>query len=670
MRRSAFALLALFAAVAARAQDAAVPANVEAAIAKADAAVAKLVAIPDGQRTFENTVLALDNLQDDLNTETSLTVFLSNVSPDASVRAGSRAAEEAINNWLIALGKNEGVYHAVQAYANRKPALDNLKQRLLVFTLRDYRRAGMALPADKRARLTEIEKQIAKNEQDFNQNIADDTTVTTFSKKDLDGVPQARLDTWQKSGSLYVVPASETDTFAILTFAKNADTRHKQQLAYNRRGGTKNVDLLEQTLKLRAERAAILGYANTAAFETEVRMAKNPAAVEKFYAELQPIVRKKALQDYAEFLALKKKDVRGAKTLDRWDVNYYRNKLKTTKYAVDSEKVAEYFPSEQVFQGLLNVASTLYGIEFKDITPGAKELWQADVKKVEVNDKATGKKLGTMYFDLFPRPNKYTHAACWSLVSRRLLPDGSVQLPVSALVCNFTPPTKDKPSLMPHDEVETLFHEFGHGLHNILSEATIARFAGTSVERDFVEAPSQMFENWVWDPTVLAGFAKHYKTGEPLPEKLLNAMVAAKNVGSGIDTEGQEAYGILDQRLHTAPGGNVDSTKLWLQGLGEITLFPGIEGTYPQASFGHLMGGYEAGYYGYLWSKVYASDMFSRFEQNGLLNPEAGQYYRSHILAKGGSEDAGDMVRDYLGREPNMDAFLRDLGLTPGTDKK
>jgi thimet oligopeptidase len=663
MRRPAFALLAFLFTNAAFAQ-APVPANVEAAIKRADAEVAKLVAIPDKQRTFDNTVLALDNLQDDLNTATSLTIFLSNVSPDASVRAGARAAEEAVNNWSIELGNNEKVYRAVQALADRKPALDNPKQRLLDFTLRDYRRSGMALSPDKRARLAEIEKQIAKNQQEFAQNIAEDATIVGFTQRELEGLPASRLEGYKKSGDVDLVPATETDTFAVLTFVKSPETRHKMQLAYGRRGGQKNVDLLEQTLKLRAEQAQLLGYPNAAAYETEVRMAKNPAEVQKFYDELRPIVRRKAEKDYAEFLALKKRDVKGAKALDRWDVNYYRNKLKTTKYAVDEEKVAEYFPSEQVFQGLLNVASTLYGIEFKDITAGATELWHPDVKKVEVDDKATGKKLGTMYFDLFPRPNKYTHAACWALVGRRLLPDGTVQLPVSALVCNFTPPTKDKPSLLPHDEVETLFHEFGHGLHNILSEATISRFAGTSVERDFVEAPSQMFENWVWDPKVLALFAKHYKTGEPLPEKLLQAMIAAKSVGSGLDTEGQEFLGIVDQKFHTAPGGTVDTTKVWFDTQNEVTLLPALTGTYPQASFGHLMGGYQAGYYGYLWSKVYAADMFSRFEQNGLLNPEAGQYYRSHILAKGGSEDAMDMVRDYLGREPKLDAFLRELGLS------
>lgn len=662
MRRPALSFLALLATSSAFAQ-APVPANVTAAITKADAAIAKLVAIPDGQRTFENTVLALDNINDDLNTETSLTIFLSNVSPDAAIRDGSRAAEDAINEWTIALGKNEKVYQAVKAFADRKPQLDNLKQRLLDFTLRDYRRSGMGLPPEKRARLTEIERQIGKNQIEFNQNIADDAAMVTFSQKELEGVPESRVSGYKKSGDLYLVRAGETDTFALLTYAKNPETRHKIQIAYNRRGGTKNVQLLEDTLKLRAEQASILGYASPAAYETEPRMAKTPQAVADFYAKLRPLARKKAEQDYAEFLALKKKDVKGATALDRWDVNYYRNRLKNTKYAVDGSKVAEYFPSEQVFAGLLKVSSTLYGIEFKDITAGATDLWHPDVKKVEVDDKATGKKIGTMYFDLFPRPNKYTHAACWGLVGRRLLADGTVQLPVSALVCNFTPPSDGKPSLLPHDEVETLFHEFGHGLHNILSEATIARFAGTSVERDFVEAPSQMFENWVWDPQVLALFAKHYKTGEALPEKLLKAMIAAKNVGSGYDTEGQEFLGIIDQKYHTVPGGVIDTTKAWLDDQGQVTLVPAIAETFPQASFGHLMGGYQAGYYGYLWSKVYAQDMFQRFEKNGLLNPEAGQYYRSRILARGGAMDAMDMVRDYLGREPNMDAFLKDLGL-------
>ncbi len=663
MRRTALFVLALFAAAASQAQ-APVPANVQAAIKKTDDGIAKILTIPDGQRTFENTVLALDDLQDDLNTETSMAVFLQNVSPDAVVREGSRAAEDALNDWSIAIGKNEAIYRVVKAYADTHPTLSPVQKRLLDFTLRDYRRSGMGLPAEKRARLTQIERQIAKNQQEFGRNIADDVTVVAFTKAELKGVPESRLAAYERGGDLYLVPASETDAVAVLTFAKNPETRHKFYLAFERRGGRRNVDLLEATLKLRAEQATILGYPNAAAFETETRMAANPETVAAFYTKLQPLAREKAQQDYDEFLAQKKKDVQGATTLDLWDVIYYRNQLKAIKYKVDEAEIAEYFPSQSTFQGLLNVASTLYGIEFKDVTAGAKELWNPDMKKVEVDDKATGKPLGTMFFDLFPRPNKYTHAACWALVGHRVRPDGTVQLPVSALVCNFTPPTADRPSLLPHDEVETLFNEFGHGLPHILRTSPIARFAGTNVERDFVEAPSQMFENWVWNPRVLATFAKHYKTGQPLPETTLKAMVAAKNVGSGLDIEGQEVYGLLDQRLHTAPGGVIDSTKAVFDTQREVSLIPPIEGTYPQASFGHLMGGYQAGYYGYLWSKVYAQDMFVRFEEKGLLNPEAGAYYRAHILSKGGTEDASAMVRDYLGREPSQDAFLQDLGLT------
>ena len=663
MRRSALALLALAATTLASAQ-APIPANVAASIAKADAALARLLAIPEGGRTFDNTVRALDDLTDDLNAETSMTVFMQNVSPDAAVRDGSRAAEDALNDWAIALGKNEAVFKALQAVPDG--GLEPVQSRLLRFSLRDYRRSGMALSPEKRTRLAEIERTLAKDQQQFATNIAEDATLLAFTKKELEGVPASRLASYKRSGDLTMIPVGESTVMTVLTFAKDPETRHKFQLAYNRRGGKKNVDLLEATLKLRAEQAALLGYATPAAYETEPRMAGNAEAVAAFYRTLQPLARRKAQQDYAEFLALKKQDVKGATSLERWDVNYYRNVLKTTKYKVDGEKIAEYFPSDATFKGLLSVASTLYDIEFRDVTASAKDLWHPDVKKVQVWDKATKGQLGTMYFDLFPRPNKYTHAACWGLVGHRVNPDGTVQLPVSALVCNFTPPSEGKPSLLPHDEVETLFHEFGHGLHNMFGESKYARFAGTGVERDFVEAPSQMFENWVWDPKVLATFARHYKTGETLPEKTLKAMIAAKNVGSGLDTEGQEVLGLVDQRYHTAPGGVVDTTKVWYDTQREASLLPPVEGTWPQASFGHLMGGYQAGYYGYLWSKVYGQDMFGRFEEKGLLNPEAGAYYRAHILAKGGTMDAKDLVREYLGREPSQEAFLKELGLTTG----
>jgi thimet oligopeptidase len=328
---------------------------------------------------------------------------------------------------------------------------------------------------------------------------------------------------------------------------------------------------------------------------------------------------------------------------------------------------------ESVVKGLFDITSSLYGIEYKDVTANAKSLglpvWHPDVKLYEVTDKATGEMLGRMYTDLYPREAKYNHAACWGLIPRKVWSDGKVQKPLAALVCNFTKPTAEKPSLLPHDEVETFFHEFGHGLHNMLTQASIGRFSGTGVERDFVEAPSQMMENWVWTPVTLKLFAKHYKSGEPLPEDLLKGMLAARTLGSGLETEHQIYYGLTDQAYHTAPQGVVDTTKVGVDLLGEIELYKGVPETWYQAAFGHLIG-YHGAYYGYLWSLVFAQDMYQRFEELGVLSPEAGKYYRTKVLARGGTVDAMDMLKDYLGREPKMDAFLRHLGLDPKDVKK
>ncbi|HRK22992.1 MAG TPA: M3 family metallopeptidase, partial [Fimbriimonadaceae bacterium] len=309
---------------------------------------------------------------------------------------------------------------------------------------------------------------------------------------------------------------------------------------------------------------------------------------------------------------------------------------------------------------------SLYGITYNDITAQAKALgfpiWHEDVKLYEVKDKATGRLLGRMYTDLYPRENKYNHAACWGLRPRKTFADGTSQVPLAALVCNFTKPTADKPSLLPHDEAETFFHEFGHGLHHILSNTRYGRFSGTSVARDFVEAPSQMMENWVWNPQVLSLFAKHYKTGETLPMSLLESMKRARSLGSGIETEHQFYYGMVDQAFHTAKDGSIDTVKTVTDLFSEVELYDKIPETWFHASFGHMVG-YHGAYYGYQWSLVYASDMFQRFEELGVLSPEAGKYYRDKILARGGTMDEMDMLKDYLGREPNLGAFLKLLGM-------
>jgi thimet oligopeptidase len=647
------------------------PQSVKDALKRADAAVQQIVKIPTKQRTFTNTIGAIDDLLVRLDNDTSLTLFMQYVSTDENEREASRAAEEAVNNWLIELGKREDLYKAVKGYADTKPKLEGEKKRLFDFTMRDYRRSGMTLPPDKRKKLKEIEMEISKLGIEFQKNIADDETVVPMTAEELKGLPEDTLKRLKKIAGVYLVTMDGPTFTAVLDHVESEPARQKVWIEYKRRGGKKNVRVLERLLKLRSQASSLLGYKTTVDYEVEIRMAKNAKTIAEFYEKLKPIVRKKALKDMEEFNAAKRAHTGDPNAkLQPWDYSFYKNRLMKEKYAIDSEKVAEYFPMDAVVNGLFSITETLYGIEYKDVTAEAASLklpiWHPDVKLYEVYDKSNKKLLGRMYTDLYPRDNKYNHAACWGLRPRKVFSDGTAQVPLAALVCNFTKPTADKPALLPHDQVETFFHEFGHGLHHILSDRKFGRFSGTSVARDFVEAPSQMMENWVWSPEVLKTFTKHYKTGDPLPAELLAGMKAARTLGSGLETEHQFYYGLVDQAFHTAKGGEIDSVKTTIDLFNEIELYEKIPEVWFHAAFGHMVG-YHGAYYGYQWSLVFAQDMFQRFEELGVLSPEAGRYYREKILAPGGSMDEMEMLKSYLGREPKMDAFLRYLGMEPAS---
>ena len=637
------------------------------ALAKADAAIEKIVAIPDAERTFENTLGAVDAMIVHLRLDTEFLQFMAYVSPDAALRQKGTQAEEDVRNWLIGLTKREDLYKAVKAYADTKPKLKGEQDRLIKRSLRDYRRAGMDLSAEDREKLKGLEIEINKLSLEFEKNIREDETRVPLREEELKGMSEDYLKAQPKVAGLYMIGMDYPSFLPIQDYCEVEATRKKTWVAYKRRGGKKNIDLLERILKLRAQAAGLLNYQHPADYETEVRMAKNAENVLAFYKKLRPLARKKAELDYAEFVEAKRRHTgeKDAK-LEPWDFSFYEKRLMKEKYAVDSEKVSEYFPIDRVIDGLFEITQSLYGLKYRDVTKQADELgrgtWHPDVRFFEVTDKDSGEVIGHFYIDLHPRPNKYGHAAQWGLYPRKAWPDGSVQKPLAALVCNFTKPTESKPSLLTHDEVETFFHEFGHCLHSILTEADYAEFSGTAVARDFVEAPSQMFENWVWDARVLNLFAQHYQTGEKFPEKLLEGMLDARYLGSGMKTERQIYYGMTDMTYHTKPDGVVDTTKVALELADECEMYDAVEGTYFQASFGHLMG-YQAGYYGYLWSLVYAQDMFQRFKELGMLSPEAGQYYREKILSRGGTIDEMEMVKNYLGREPSFEPFLKHLGL-------
>lgn len=640
------------------------------ALSEAQQAVDEIIAVSADQRTFDNTLAALDDMLARLEFETSMVQFMPYVSPDKALRDSGQAATVELQAWLIDLQRNEDLYKAVKTFADSNPQLYGEQQRLLEHTLRDYRRAGMDLPVAQRGRLSEIQKTLSKLSIEFDQNIQEDETSVLVARDELSGMSDEYINGLERAGDFYVISMDYPTYLPLQENCDNGATREKVWIAYKRRGGQKNVDVLQQILELRAEAASLLGYAHPADYETEVKMAKSAANVQDFYAKLRPLVRQKAIKDYREIVGAKRKHVNDIHApLKPWDYSFYKNMLMRDKYAVDAEKVREYFPIENVIDGLFSITQSLYGLRYVEMTNDARgygQLWHEDVRKFDVYDTRSDELLGAFFIDLHPRDNKYGHAAQWGLKQHKRWRDGTYGKPLAALVCNFTKPTADKPSLMSHDEVETFFHEFGHCLHTILADGDYYKFAGTAVERDFVEAPSQMFENWVWDARVLRTFAKHYKTGEVFPDELLDGMMRARSLGSGMEAERQFYYGLFDLTCHMDPEGDIDTTQLqhdlW-SGRGEnVELYAPVPGTFFQAAFGHLTG-YQAGYYGYQWSLVYACDMFQRFKELGMLDPEAGMYYREKILSRGGRMDGLDMVTDYLGREPDLTAYLEHLGL-------
>lgn len=670
LRRPAIALLALGLVAASTLAEIPEDSPVADALRRAEASVVDIVDVAADQRTFDNTIGAIDDIQARLELDTNMMQFLAFVSTDRTERERGRQATQDIESWLIDLSKREDLYHAVKAYAARSPKLYGEQERLLTHTMRDYRRSGMQLTSDKRDELTGIEKEISRLSIEFDQNINDDETMVPLTRQELSGLPDSFFDneSLKRSGEIYMVGMSYPQFLPIMDYCDNETTRKKVWLAYKRRGGQKNVAVIEQIIQLRHDAAKLLGYAHPADYETEVRMSKNAATVMAFYEKLRPLVRVKAERDYEQFVAAKRGHTGiSDATLFPWDLSFYQNRLKKTEYAVDSQQVREYFPLKRVIEGLFSITQSLYGLEYKEVTATAADtgrlLWHDDVRLFEVYDTEKGERLGDFYLDLHPRDNKYGHAAQWGLAQHKVWSDGNLTKPLAALVCNFTKPTLDKPSLLTHDEVETFFHEFGHCLHTILSEANYWRFAGTGVERDFVEAPSQMFENWIWNTDVLKTFARHYETDQPIPSRLVEGMIRARHLGSGMLAEHQFYYGLVDMAYHMAePGEPGFTTEIGISLFSEVELYDQVPSTHFQAAFGHLTG-YQAGYYGYQWSLVYASDMFQRFKELGMLDPQAGRYYRRTILARGGAVDGLDLVRGYLAREPDLSAYLAHLGL-------
>jgi thimet oligopeptidase len=632
------------------------------AMGEADKSFDKLVKMKDSKRTFANTVKEMELINAEVTHELSPPLFLKYVSTDAKIREAGDSLEVKTNRWGIKTAAREDLYKALKAAVANDPPKSDVDKRLVEKMTLDFELNGLSLPKEKREQVIALKQRIADLGTTFDTNLNEAQDSLLLTKDELVGMPQNYIDRLDKAADgRYKVTVSYPDFYPFMQNSTNAAARAQLEMKFSNRAQAANLPILKEALGLRQQLADVMGYKTFADYATVDRMAKNPTAVMTFLDGLADKLRPYRDSDIANLTALKKSSegaAAGAVTIADW--RYYDNQLKKTKYSIDNEEIRQYFPLDVVTSGLMSTYQKLFDVKFEEIKPA--NAWHEDVQLFKVSDAKSGQLIGHFYLDLFPRPNKYGHAAAWSLVKGATLPNGKYQTPVSAMVCNFTKPTATDPSLLGHDEVETFFHEFGHVMHNLLTQAPYSYFSGTSVYQDFVEAPSQMLENWVWNADVLQSLSGHYKDhSKKLPKDLLDRMIAAKNLDNGLKYSRQVFFALTDMKYHTQPTAN--TTEVWHEGMKDIFGIPASEGSHEEATFGHLFG-YEAGYYSYLWSEVFAADMFSRFEKEGVMSPVTGRAYRDVILAPGGTKEPMVMLKEFLGREPNQEAFLRQIGLT------
>ncbi|HEX2222498.1 MAG TPA: M3 family metallopeptidase [Candidatus Limnocylindria bacterium] len=651
-----------------------VRAETDAALARADQLVERAVRSVDAP-TFVDTLKSLDLAGAEAGAGYGRGAFMGQVHTEAEVRDAGREAEERLNKWRVGLVFREDLYRAVRAFAETDEAarLGSEARRLLDHWLRDFRRAGQELDPEARRELETVRTRLVELEVAFQRNLNEYRDAIEVSRHELDGLPDdyvERLSPGDRPGTYRV----SLDYPELNPFLDQAHDRRLRE-ALHRKHWSRAVDanraLLEEAIGIRRRIAELLGYPSWADFAMEVKMARQPTRVRAMYGEIVPPVRQAVERELSDLSALLPDDARSADgpagtSVQVWDYRYLDDQLRRRQYGVSQDAVAEYLPLPAVWRGLFDITGDVFGLDYVRVDdPSA---WHPAVELYEIRDRRSGEPVAQFYADLFPRDGKFGHAAAFSLVLAHRDAEGREVRPVSAIVANFTPPSGERPSLLRHSEVATLFHEFGHILHMSLARTAFSRFAGAETEWDFVEAPSQIMEHWTWDPDVLGRFARQWQTGDPMPRDLVESLVASRWVSVGLKTAMQAFYGQLDLALHE--GSEPPDLDEALRRSFAVTGMPYPDGTFMLSGFGHLMGGYDAGYYGYLWAAVIGDDMFRRFAAEGILSPTVGAEYRRTILEPNGARDADEMVRAFLGRDASAEAFLRLRGMAPERDAR
>lgn len=628
-----------------------------------DASLKAFLETPVKKRTVENTLHSFDRMINELVERSQLLHTFALVDPSDDLREAYLKASIDIQNALIEKISEQTelfpIMNSFQKSMEKKSGFSKKYGYLLSKIINDMKSEGMHLSLDRREKIKKISKELVELQQSFEKNIREDESSVAFAKESLTGLPEHFLDGLQKNEEGEFLLTCDYPTYnMVMQSCENQEVRKELFRAFNNRAYPQNIDVLHQIINKRDHLAKELEYKSFAHMQLSNEMVKSPEKVQDF---LKNLISHSQNKEKEETEALKKilgypEDTK----LLNWDGAYARQKYKSTKYSYDDNLLSEYFPLESTIAGLISIYESFFDLEIKE--EPVSGLWSQDVKLLKITQKGNKKESGYILLDLFPRKNKYSHA-CSSTLSRGLLfEDGSARPTVNLLIMNFTKPGKDRPALMTMQEVNTFFHEFGHGIHDVLGRTEFLRTSGYLVEIDFVELPSQMLEEWLKDPSILKKISKHYQTNQPLSDDLIEKIVESRKMDSGnfVLRQGLLSRFSLECFLE---GDDKDTISLY-KGLYDqmVHSWSFDPKSHHQASFGHL-DEYGARYYGYLWSRVFALDVFSEIKKEGLLNPKAGKRYIKEILSKGGSEDPEVMLRNYLKREPSLDAFLDAYGL-------
>ena len=630
--------------------------------------------------TWNNLIEPIENVEDKLNKAWSPVSHLNSVANSDELRLAYNACLPKLSEYGTEMGQNEALcnaYHAI-AKSDDFTQLDKAQQKIVQNALRDFKLSGIDLDADKKHRYKEISQELSRLASNYEENLLDATNawskhITDVSE--LAGLPDSALAQAKQAAELqekddWLITLQFPSFQAVITYADNRDLRREHYEAYVTRASEQgphnpqwdNTQNMEDILALRHEKAQLLGFNNYAELSLATKMAEKTTDVTSFLEDLATKSLPQAQKDLEELREFAQQE-HGIEDLQSWDLGYYSEKMRQHYYQLSQEEVKAYFPATKVLPGLFAVVEKLYGLKITQITDF--DTWHPDVSFYQINDSA-GNVRGKFYFDLYARAKKRGGAWMDDCVGRKKSAH-ALQIPVAYLTCNFTPPTSTEPSLLTHDDVTTLFHEFGHGLQHMLTQVDHLGVSGINgVEWDAVELPSQFMENWCWEKDALALISGHYQTGEVLPEALFNKMLAAKNFQAGMIMVRQLEFSLFDFKIHQdydpEKGGRIYETLQQVRS--QVSVVKPPEFNRFAHSFSHIFaGGYAAGYYSYKWAEVLSSDAFSLFEEKGIFDETTGKAFLTNILETGGTEDAMELFVKFRGRKPTIDALLRHNGI-------